>query len=274
MVALAGAWLVAANYLLAHTACRGLRGALYVPLVALAAGLAAGRGSRWRWLALGGVGALLCLVRLESLLLVAGILPVALWRGRPKWAWAAGGAVLFLALLAPYLAFNQVRHGNAFLPLSRHSQGLAARLERAEGRSLDLETIHSGEEVSPGELFFDRVGVAGSVARWLRGWKLLALDPTSVQLRWLLGAAARPWLLWIAWPLWMAGLIAWILKPPRFGLLLLLACAHIVPFLAAGVADPRYSAHLVPFFAGATGLALVAAARAAGRLRAGRANAA
>jgi hypothetical protein len=264
-VTLLGAWIVGTHHLLAYTAPRGLRAPLYLPLMALAAALAAGTGRRWRWPALGAVGGLLCLLRIEAIAAVALALPVAWWRGRPRWGWLLAGAACFLALLGPVLLWHGIVHGDPFTTLSHHARGHTTRLQLAgqiEGEVDPLTpSIFEGEEVGPVELFVTKIGPLRTIGRYLKGVSNLFLDPTSIQLRWLFGSAGVRWLLWILYPLWGAGLILWILRKRRWGILLLFAAMQVVPIQAALVADPRYGAHLVPFWAGAVALAVVVGLR-------------
>ena len=256
--AMLGAYVVSSNDLLFYSASRGLRAPFFTLAATTFAAIVLMPGRTWRWLALGIVSAILCLTRMESLAFVAVALPVAAWRERPSdWKWPSFGAAAFLVLVLPWFGQVWVQFGTPLYAFGQHSKGVAARIDRAEGKNLDLETIHSGREVSPVELVMRKVGPVSFAARWLRGWNLLAFDPSSVQLQWLLGAAVRSWVLFVFYPLWLIGLIAWAAGPRRWSLLLLLGSAHVIPFIAAGVADPRYSAHLVPYMAGAIALAVL-----------------
>lgn len=269
-VAAGAALLTGLHPLLAVTSARGLRGPVFLVMVAVLCGLAAG-SDRWRWPCFGAIAGLVCLVRLEALAVVAGVLGVTLvqawWEGRRSpareepWRWrpAVVGCVLFALLLGPWLVRNAVAYGDPFFPLRQHSRGVAVRLDRAEGGDPNV-TIYEGPEIGPFELVMERVGPVSFALRWIQGWREIAFDPSTPQCRWILGAPGRRWLLCLTFPLWLGGLVLWGAGPRRWGLLLLVAAAHVLPFVQAGAGsglDPRYWLHLVPFVTGAVSLALI-----------------
>ena len=196
-------------------------------------------GRVWpRALALGLVGGLMCLVRMNALGVVVLVSAWGLWRaeGRGMLRPWLGALAICALLCGPYLVYSWHQTGDPLQVVNRHAAWVSSHLEPGAAPASSF-----------GSYFLSRWGLAKLTANTIKGMFNALAGPVAKDS--FFAGQSLPWGLgWVALLMFLAGLVLAVRRRLWTPILLLLVLTGPVwPLIAAGL-DPRLLTPGLPLY--------------------------